>query len=321
MFLSIIIPVYNSEKTLARLLDSVLKQEISNYEVIAVNDGSMDDSINILDSYKNKFKNLKIIKQENLGQAQARNNGLSEAVGQWVLFLDSDDELTDQALSQMLKDTRNTKLVVGGIKKIFRGHIEQELRACFENSKSNQEMITKYLLDNREMDVGLWNKLFLKKVINQNTISFKNTNYFEDSFFVFEYLLAIEYYEIAYVHQVVYTLFKREGSTTGQFDKGLKEKAKSYLNNVERKLEKFEMKKAQKRDLMSGLAIRLKIFELHQCFKFDNNLSAKQASRSLRQLKVNVGVLKKLNMKYLIAYISILLAPKIYIKAYLKRKK
>ena len=85
---SIIIPVYNAEKYLKRCLDSVLSQTLKDIEIICVNDGSTDNSIQILKEYGSK---IKVINQENQGLSVARNTGLKEAKGEFVAFLDSDD--------------------------------------------------------------------------------------------------------------------------------------------------------------------------------------------------------------------------------------
>ena len=102
--LSIIIPVYNVEKYIARCLDSIFNQKIdeSCFEVIVVNDGTPDNSMQIVDSYVAKHRNLIVINQENQGLSVARNVGLAKAVGDYVWFVDSDDWLTDKSLSIVL---------------------------------------------------------------------------------------------------------------------------------------------------------------------------------------------------------------------------
>ena len=95
---SIIIPMYNTEKYIAATLDSILKQKVNNYEVVIINDGSTDDSLKIVSSYENKFKKIKIINKKNAGIIEARRDGLLNASGEYVVFLDSDDLLSDDCL-------------------------------------------------------------------------------------------------------------------------------------------------------------------------------------------------------------------------------
>lgn len=96
---SIIIPVYNAEKTLNRCLKSIFNQSYSNFEVIAVNDGSTDNSQAILDKFTDK---VTIINQSNQGAPTARNAGAKIAQGQYLLFVDSDTELDQQLLKKMI---------------------------------------------------------------------------------------------------------------------------------------------------------------------------------------------------------------------------
>ena len=96
--ISVIIPVYNVEKYLARCLDSLLAQTFTDFEAICVNDGSPDGSANILSEYAKKDSRIKVITQENQGLSGARNSGLKVATGDYIYFLDSDDCIHPQTL-------------------------------------------------------------------------------------------------------------------------------------------------------------------------------------------------------------------------------
>ena len=90
---SIIVPVYNVEEYLERCLESIINQTFKNIEVIALNNGSTDNSLNILLKYAEKDKRIKVIDNYNLGVSEARNNGIREANGKYIVFVDSDDWL------------------------------------------------------------------------------------------------------------------------------------------------------------------------------------------------------------------------------------
>ena len=98
---SVIIPVYNVEKYIEDCLNSVINQDLESIEIICVNDGSTDNSQEILEKYLNKVKNMKMINQENKGLPDARNTGLKYATGKFVYFLDSDDMLKKNSLKDM----------------------------------------------------------------------------------------------------------------------------------------------------------------------------------------------------------------------------
>ena len=99
--ISVIIPVYNTEKYLADCLDSVINQTISNIEIICVNDGSPDNSLQILKQYASRDKRIKILEQPNSGVIAARNNGISVARGEYILCLDSDDRIASVCLERL----------------------------------------------------------------------------------------------------------------------------------------------------------------------------------------------------------------------------
>ena len=104
MELSIIIPIYNVEPFISQCLDSIYNQHFSEdeFEVIAVNDGTPDNSMSIVERFAKQHKNLKIVNQKNQGLSVARNTGLDHAKGEYVWFVDSDDWLTKDALSVVL---------------------------------------------------------------------------------------------------------------------------------------------------------------------------------------------------------------------------
>ena len=99
MKLSIIVPVYNTAEYLPKCLDSVICPGIDGYEIIIVNDGSIDSSEAVAKSYVNQHPELiRLITTENGGLGQARNTGIENAHGEYLLFLDSDDSLSDLSL-------------------------------------------------------------------------------------------------------------------------------------------------------------------------------------------------------------------------------
>lgn len=100
--ISIIIPVYNVESYLSKCLDSVLCQTYKNIEIICINDGSTDNSLDILNEYALKDNRIKIINQKNSGVSSARNSGLEIAKGDFIRFLDSDDYLPSNACSELI---------------------------------------------------------------------------------------------------------------------------------------------------------------------------------------------------------------------------
>ena len=106
MLVSVIIPIYNAEKYLQECLNSVLNQTYPEIEIIAVNDGSTDNSLEILKKYSNK---LKIISKENGGAASALNAGINIASGEWIKRLDVDDVLLPEAVEELVSEAKKIK--------------------------------------------------------------------------------------------------------------------------------------------------------------------------------------------------------------------
>ena len=112
--ISVIIPVFNSEKYLKKCLDTVLLQTLSDIEIICIDDGSTDSSLQILQQYSRKDHRFKIIFQSHEGAGSARNKGLAIAQGEYLSFLDSDDFFEPDMLEQMYNCSKkyNTDIVV-----------------------------------------------------------------------------------------------------------------------------------------------------------------------------------------------------------------
>ena len=117
--LSIIIPVYNVEKYLRQCLDSILVDNQFTGQVICVNDGSTDGSLAILEEYAEKYPNIEIYSQENLGQSVARNTGLDHAIGEYISFIDSDDWVFPNTINQVLCRIKNEDVIYFNAKKYF----------------------------------------------------------------------------------------------------------------------------------------------------------------------------------------------------------
>ena len=103
--LSIIVPVYNVEKYLEKCMDSIINQKTNfSYEVICVNDGSTDSSLEILNKYANKYKQVKIISEKNQGLSAARNTGIKNSSGKYLMFIDSDDYIAETCVEKLMKE-------------------------------------------------------------------------------------------------------------------------------------------------------------------------------------------------------------------------
>lgn len=132
---SVIIPVYNVEEYLQECLDSVLTQSYSNIEIICVDDCGTDGSMHIVEDFSRKDRRIKIIHHEhNKGLGPARNTGMEEASGEYILFLDSDDMLYPDSLQQLVDNAQKTKADVVAGRVIAFPHIEDDSLKTFAES-------------------------------------------------------------------------------------------------------------------------------------------------------------------------------------------
>lgn len=178
IFLSFIIPVYNVEKYLSECLNSLLNQDIpsQNYEIICVNDGSTDNSLDILKTYEQNYPNIHVISQENGGVCVARNTGMINAVGKYIWFIDSDELVQDNILGILKKHLEKNdcdRLVVNSF------HFENTLPENLENADLPINVTWK--------DSVVWRSIFKKSFLTKNNLSFYPGLVFgEDALFMFE---------------------------------------------------------------------------------------------------------------------------------------
>lgn len=188
--ISIIIPIYNGEKQLNRCLDSVLAQEDTSWEVILINDGSTDNSGIICDEYASRDNRIKVVHQKNRGASVARNNGIEQAQGKWITFIDADDYIDKNYLTELRKGIiGNTTLIIQGLKHIKNGNVIKEI--SFQ-PETVIEKDFKYLFNEKKIFEYGYSvaKLYNSQIIRNNNIRFKKEiSYSEDLLFMLEYIL------------------------------------------------------------------------------------------------------------------------------------
>ena len=122
--ISVIIPVYNTEKFLHRCIDSILTQTYTDFELLLIDDGSKDSSGSICDEYAEKDSRVRVFHKENGGVSSARNLGLDNAWGEWITFVDSDDYIEENFLKSF-DGNLDADLVVGNIQMIRKQEVEE----------------------------------------------------------------------------------------------------------------------------------------------------------------------------------------------------
>lgn len=190
---SVIIPLYNVEDYISDCLLSFENQSYKNFEIIIIDDGSIDNSLEVVKNYKNQSKmNIKIIRQENQGVSAARNVGIENSNGEYICFVDSDDMVSSKYLQYLLENiTEEIDVSICGIKNIseiqtYERIIEREEINSIDTCSSNIAL-NKFLL--RDLKPGVWAMLIKKKIIEKNGIFFTSgARYSEDIEFIYKVL-------------------------------------------------------------------------------------------------------------------------------------
>ena len=187
--ISVILPVYNVEEYLEECLDSILKQTFKDIEVICVNDGSKDNSLIILEKYTQIDNRICIINQENQGLSVARNVGLENASGKYVVFIDSDDKLNNDNYLEALYNAcerYDADIAVAGI---IRGN-DKKVRTILniESEEVTSDYYTKLKLCDLPDSNYVWNKLYRRETLVQTGIKFVAGVIFEDIYYTHKVL-------------------------------------------------------------------------------------------------------------------------------------
>lgn len=184
--ISVIIPIYNSSQTLERTLNSVINQTYTNLEIILVNDGSTDNSIEICKNYAKKDNRIVIVNQKNKGVGEARNHGIDVSTGDFISFVDSDDTMDENIYNELIATqiVTNADIVESGAKVVLGKNNEiypyekKEKIILYEN----HDYMKNYL--NFSLNVSVWGKIYKRELIGN--IRFPNLNINEDFVFLWE---------------------------------------------------------------------------------------------------------------------------------------
>ena len=180
--ISVIVPIYNAEKYLNKCVDSLINQTKKELEFILVNDGSTDKTEEIIKSYKDS--RIKYFKNKNQGIGKTRNFGIEKATGKYIMFLDSDDYLKNNACEILYKSVEKTDadLAICDFYKIYDSGVEEKIKLLSFNPTTLRK--TPSLVN--EINLAPWNKLYKKELITKNKIKFVENLKYEDAPFVIE---------------------------------------------------------------------------------------------------------------------------------------
>lgn len=185
---SVIIPVYNVESFLRECLDSIINQTLKEIEILCINDGATDNSPEILDEYSQKDSRIKVINQVNSGICEARNAGLSIALGEFVGFVDSDDTISPNFYEKLYNSAVNNNADIACASVLRGNKKKQKLLISYNSEKIATTVKDKFELAGVPEHCYVWNKIYKKDSLQKNSIEFKRGIVYEDMLFMPESL-------------------------------------------------------------------------------------------------------------------------------------
>lgn len=215
---SIVIPFFNRKNTIRRALDSAIKQTYPKIEIVLIDDGSTDDYLSEIKEYIDR---VTLIKQKNSGVAVARNHGIKIANGEFITFLDSDDEYELEYVEILMREILSSpmELVIGvcGVQWYDRNNLSSGIATqnCVAKINSTVDAVSSFL--DSKITVGIHGKIFKKSFLEENKVFFpENTITGEDSVFVFRAIMRCKGAVIA-SPKVLYKVHDTEGSLCNSY--------------------------------------------------------------------------------------------------------
>ncbi len=220
--LSIIIPVYNAKQYIHMTLDSCLNQNIphSAYEILCINDGSIDDSLLILEEYAKKYENIRVFNQPNSGVSKTRNRGIELAQGDYIWFVDADDIIANNCLKQLSTAAAEYDVDILNFEteaKKERTYFESKNSFNTETCSNENKKLHFLTYDDTKWMQEVWRYWFKRKLLLDNNICFNSKSSFgEDTMFSFTATLYAK--NCARTNEKLYQYYRHDNSATAKIN-------------------------------------------------------------------------------------------------------
>lgn len=243
--ISVIVPVYNAEKYIAECIQSVLSQDYKDYELILINDGSQDNSLEICNQFK--APNIIIIDKPNGGVSSARNAGLKIAKGEYITFIDSDDTIPVDSLSTLINviNDKDVDLVVGAHTFNYEGNYQPHKPRLKEGLYNTMDLLPKFIDDGTLSGFLLGSvcgSLYKIDIINRYNITFnERIKYNEDGLFNFEYSLRAQKIYQSNSATYFYRKYSDSSSSTRPITTNINSYLKEYIYNIKHNIKSLDL--------------------------------------------------------------------------------
>lgn len=299
-YVSIVVPVYNSEKYIERCINSLINQTISNIEIIIVNDGSTDDSLDIINKYCSLDKRIKLINKNNTGVSDSRNIGIENSTGDYITFVDSDDWIDSNYIEIMYNQALFNKceIVMCSYIREFADHSKERklnLQSDFLYKKDDINLLNRKLIGPTDSELknpeGLdslgtvWGKLYKSELIKENNIKFIDLDKIgsaEDT--LFNIYLFNKVNSLYFTDQTYYHYWKEnENSITSNYNPKLKEQWINLFLYIQKFIDDNDKNSDFKEALKNRICTSILGLGLNECNK-NNNLSFHSKVKNIKSL-------------------------------------
>ena len=279
---SFIVPVYNTEKYLKKCLDSLVNQTYKDFEIIVVNDGSTDKSSSIISKYQKKYKNIIVINKENEGLSMARNRGVQKSSGKYIIFVDSDDYVSNNLLEEVDKKIDDSDILRFQI-----ATEDEEYTKINEYHEEGFESMCGYdafrYLSSYHFVEPAWCYVIRKNYYIENKFSFKKGVYHED-FGLIPYVIY-KARKVKSIDYIGYHYVQRNGSIMNNND---------YKKTVKKAFDMLEQYKTMR--LFAKNINRKNNLDDYFLSYISNSVIVKARELKKDEKKVYINELKKLNV-------------------------
>ena len=269
-FFSIIVPVYNAKKYLKKCINSIINNGFDDYELILIDDGSVDNSWELMNKYKKQKDNIKIFRKENTGVSDTRNFGILKAEGEYIYFVDADDWIENGALKQIfdLLCFKKYDLLLFDYKRVYNENQIYYVANIFDkniefNGEKIQELGYKCLISGKLNNIG--NKVYKKEIIERYNIRF-NTSLKRGEDWIFNLDFISKCKNAKYVNKQYYNYRLNLSSATNKFDVDNLEKIKMLHKQLYTYIDIFSLNKIEANYNLNALVVRRYLDLIKKCF-------------------------------------------------------
>lgn len=296
---SIIVPVYKTKPYLERCVQSVIKQTYTYWEMLLIDDGSPDDSGALCDELANRDNRIRAIHKKNGGVSSARNLGITESKGEWIMFLDSDDFFKDEDyVEKLVNCAKDADIVISGCSYYYENNKQYKPKkitgeTIYIADKAYNAYVNKCL--NRSDFLVVWAKLFKRQIIQEHHILFnENMVVTEDALFLHTYLLNSN--SLCASNTQGYSFFMKNGKPKYNLSS---QQAELHINNIISDLRNLQDQRGIHNQTFNDY-IPTYYLRLYTKYIWSNKLWCKESIQNMKRITNNPAVMNTLQKNFFI---------------------